>query len=114
MSAEFVICVYRPKSKGDPLFREALEEHLDVLDQGGYLASRQHLVMESEKDGAILELLEWKSKEAAGHAHNDPNVQAVWGKLSESAELLALKDLSEAGETFPHFRGYVPPESAGS
>lgn len=106
MSGEYVICIYRPKTRSDPAFRKALEEHLDVLDRGGYLASRQHLVMQSEKDGSVLELLEWKTSDAAGKAHDDPSVMAIWGRLSDFADILSLTDLAEAGETFPHFRPY--------
>ena len=103
MSGEYVICVYRPKKVEGDEFKKSLDEHLDVLDRGGYLASRQHLVLQSEKDGTVLELLEWKSRDAAGRAHNDPNVQKIWGQLSEVAELISLNDLAEAEETFPHF-----------
>ena len=106
MAAEFGICVYRPKAPDDGQFRRKLDKHLEVLDAGGYLASRRHLILESETDGAILELLEWKSSDAAGRAHDDPGVMAIWAELSEAADIIALKDLAEADRTFPHFRPY--------
>lgn len=112
MSSEFVICAYRPKPGEMESFRAALERHLDVLDDRGYLASRQHIVMESPRDGAVLEILEWKSRDAARLAHDDPTVQSVWGQLARSAELIALGDLAEAAETFPHFSLYGGSDSA--
>lgn len=107
VSGRYVICVYRPKPGAEAALAKALERHLDVLDRGGFLRSRDRLLLQSEQDGSILELFAWKSEEAAGQAHANPSVQQIWGELAEAAEMLSLKDLAEAGESFPHFNSLV-------
>ena len=56
--------------------------------------------MESEKGGAILEFLEWKSRDAAEQAHDDPNMLTIWERMSAMADTITLKDLAEAADTF--------------
>jgi hypothetical protein len=55
------------------------------------------------EDGSVIFLYEWASAQAARRAHDSPAVNAVWGRLSEVAEAIALDELEEASSPFPRF-----------
>jgi hypothetical protein len=107
MPSEYVICVYKPKPGMEKQLQDVLKKHLEVLVAAQLLASPDHLVMKSDTDGSYLEIIEWKSETAARHAHEDPSVTRIWSELGDCAEMVALKDIADAGVTFPHFRRVV-------
>jgi hypothetical protein len=55
------------------------------------------------KDGTIIEVSEWKSKEAIDAAHKNQIVWAMWNKFFELCDCVPLKTLAEAGEMFAGF-----------
>ena len=66
------------------------------------MTDRDSLVLRAA-DGTLLEIFEWKSREAVEKAHHDPVVRAMWGRFGEVCECQNLSSLPEAQELFPHF-----------
>ncbi len=56
-----------------------------------------------ERDGTIVEVSEWKSREAINAAHQNPNVLAMWQKFFALSDCVPLNTLSEAQEMFTEF-----------
>ena len=54
-------------------------------------------------DGTIVEVSEWKSREAIDAAHKNPNVLAMWNKFFAICDCVPLNTLAEAKEMFAGF-----------
>jgi quinol monooxygenase YgiN len=59
------------------------------------------------RDGTIVEVSEWKSREAIDAAHKSPKVLAMWDEFFAVCECVPLKTLAEANDTFA---GFTPVE----
>ena len=71
-----VIVAYRPKpGKGDEVLA-LVRSRVSNLRQEGLVTDRQPVIMRS-RDGIIVEVSEWKSREAIDAAHKNPNVLAM-------------------------------------
>jgi len=55
------------------------------------------------RDGTIIEVSEWKSRDAIDAAHKNPSVLALWGKFFEVCDCVPLKTVAEAEEMFAGF-----------
>jgi quinol monooxygenase YgiN len=55
------------------------------------------------RDGTIVEVSEWKSREAIDAAHKNPNVLAMWEEFFALCDCVPLNTLAEAGEMFAGF-----------
>ena len=51
--------------------------------------------------GMIIELSEWKSKEAIDAAHKNPNVLEIWNEFFAICDCVPFRTLAE--EMFPNF-----------
>src|SRR5438309_7028759 len=51
------------------------------------------------RDGTIVEVSEWKSREAIDAAHRNPNVLAMWEKFFAMCDCVPLNTLAEAQES---------------
>ena len=60
------------------------------------------MIMRS-RDGTIIEVSEWKSREAIDGAHKNPNVLAMWNKFFAVCDCVPLNTLAEAQEMFAGF-----------
>ena len=65
--------------------------------------SRAQLPFMRARDGTIIEVSEWKSREAIDAAHRNANVLAMWEKFFAACDCIPLKDLAEAREMFAGF-----------
>ena len=66
-----VIVAYRPKpGKGDELL-ELVQSRVPTLRQEGLVTDRAPTIMRA-RDGTIVEVSEWKSREAIDAAHKNP------------------------------------------
>ena len=63
-----VIACYRPKAGKNEALRALMQTHLSTLRSEGLVTDRKSIMMEA-KDGTILEIFEWKSREAIEAAH---------------------------------------------
>ena len=68
----------------------------------GLVTDREPVIMRS-RDGTIIEVSEWKSREAIDAAHKNPNVLAMWNKFFAVCDCVPLNTLAEAQEMFAGF-----------
>ena len=55
------------------------------------------------KDGTIIEVSEWKSRQAIEAAHRNPNVLAMWNKFFALCDCVPLNTVPETAEMFAGF-----------
>lgn len=97
-----VIVAYRPKpGKGDEVLA-LVRSRVPNLRQEGLVTDRQPVIMRS-RDGTLIEVSEWKSREAIDAAHKNPNVLAMWNRFFAVCDCVPLKTLAEAQEMFAAF-----------
>lgn len=100
--AEIVIAVYHPKPGQEERIAALVARHVPLLKARGLVTPRAPIAMRSA-GGALVEVFEWVDAAAAGRAHADPEVAALWAEMGTAAEFRCLADLPEATRTFPHF-----------
>lgn len=107
-TTETVIAAYRPKPGKDRELRKLIREHRRTLAEAQLVTQRKPLILRARSDGTLLEIFEWASARAPDRAHRHAPIRAMWRKLSEVADFVALSDIKEAGKAFSHFEGLAP------
>jgi quinol monooxygenase YgiN len=102
MAAVCVIVAYRPKPGEEEALLPLVRERVPTLRQEGLVTERAPVIMRA-KDGTIIEVSEWKSREAIDAAHQNPNVLAMWNKFFAICDCVPLNTLAEAKEMFAGF-----------
>lgn len=99
---EYVIAAYRPKPGGEAALLSCVKDHMSVLRQEGLVTDREALVLRAP-DGVILEIFEWKSREAVEAAHHNTAVRVLWARFDDCSTFGTLHALPGADQPFPHF-----------
>jgi quinol monooxygenase YgiN len=94
MNGVIVIVAYRPKPGKEKETLELVRSRVPTLRKEGLVRAR---------DGTIIEVSEWKSREAIDAAHKNPIVLAMWNKFFEACDCIPLNELSESAEMFAGF-----------
>jgi quinol monooxygenase YgiN len=102
MSGVVVIVAYRPKLGKENELRDLVRSRVPTLRKEGLVSDRVPTIMRS-RDGTIIEVSEWKSREAIDAAHKNPNVLAMWNKFFAICDCIPLNTLAEAKEMFAGF-----------
>jgi len=103
MSGVCVIVAYRPKPGGkEQEILKLVRARVLTLRKEGLVTDRVPTIMRA-KDGTIIEVSEWKSREAIDAAHKNPNVLAMWQRFFEVCDCVPLNTLAEAKEMFAGF-----------
>ena len=102
MSGVVVIVAYRPKPGKENELVDLVRSRVPTLRKEGLVSDRVPTIMRS-RDGTIIEVSEWKSREAIDAAHKNPNVLAMWNKFFAIRDCVPLKSLAEAEEMFAGF-----------
>ena len=102
MAGVCVIVAYRPKAGKESALLDMVRERVPTLRQEGLVTDRAPTIMRA-RDGTIIEVSEWKSREAIDAAHKNPNVLTMWGKFFEVCDCVPLKTIAEAEEMFAGF-----------
>jgi quinol monooxygenase YgiN len=97
-----VIVAYRPKSGRGGELLELVRSRVPTLRKEGLVSDRAPTIMRT-RDGTIVEVSEWKSREAIDAAHKNPNVLAMWEQFFALCDCVPLNTLAEAGEMFAGF-----------
>jgi quinol monooxygenase YgiN len=97
-----VIAAYRPRAGKDARLMELMKEHVPILRGQGLATERPAYAMRSV-DGTIIEVFEWKSKEAIESAHTNPAVLKMWEQFGEACEYTPLIHVKEASDLFAGF-----------
>jgi quinol monooxygenase YgiN len=102
MSGVVVIVAYRPKPGKENDLIDLVRIRVPTLRKEGLVSDRVPTIMRS-RDGTIIEVSEWKSREAIEAAHKNPNVLAMWNKFFAICDCIPLNTLAEANEMFAGF-----------
>src|SRR2546423_14894497 len=102
MSGVVVIVGYRPKPVKDTELVDLVPSRVPTLRKENLVTDRAPTIMRS-RDGTIIEVSEWKSREAIDAAHKNPNVLAMWNKFFAICDCVPLNTLPEAKEMFAGF-----------
>ena len=102
MAGICVIVAYRPKPGRDAELLEIVRSRVPTLRQEGLVTDRAPVLMRA-KDGTIIEVSEWKSREAIDAAHKNPNVLALWNRFFAVCDCVPLKTLAETDDMFAGF-----------
>ena len=97
-----MIVAYRPKPGKEQEILELVRDRVPTLRKEGLVTDRVPTMMRT-KDGTIIEVSEWKSREAIDAAHKNPNVLAMWNKFFAVCDCVPLKTLAEAEDMFAGF-----------
>jgi len=102
MKGVIVIVAYRPKPGKEKELLELVRNRVPTLRKENLVTDREPAIMRS-RDGTIIEVSEWKSREAIDAAHKNPNVLAMWDKFFAICDCVPLNTLAEAKEMFAGF-----------
>ena len=102
MSGVIVIVAYRPKPGKEKELLELVRNRVPTLRKEELVTDRVPTMMRA-RDGTIIEVSEWKSREAIDAAHKNPNVLAMWNKFFAICDCVPLNTLAEATEMFVGF-----------
>ena len=102
MNGVIVVVAYRPKPGKDEELLQLVRSRAPTLRKEALVTDRVPTIRRS-RDGTILEVSEWKSREAIDAAHKNPNVLAMWEKFFALCDCVPLKTLDEAAEMFAGF-----------
>lgn len=102
MNGVIAVVAYRPKAGKEKELLELVRARVPTLRKEGLATDRVSTIMRS-RDGTIIEVSEWKSREAIDAAHKNPHVLAMWNKFFALCECVPLKTLAEANDMFAGF-----------
>lgn len=102
MSGIIVVVAYRPRPGKEQELLQLVRGRVPALRKEGLATDRVPTMMRS-RDGTILEVSEWKSREAIEAAHKNPNVLAMWEKFFAVCDCVPLNSLPEAADIFAGF-----------
>jgi quinol monooxygenase YgiN len=102
MNGVIVVVAYRPKAGKEQELLELVRSRVPILRKEGLVTERIPTIMCS-RDGTIVEVSEWKSREAIDAAHKNPNVLAMWEKFFAVCDCVPLGTLPETAEMFAGF-----------
>ena len=102
MSGVCVIVAYRPKPGEENALLELVRNRVPTLRKEGLVTDRVPIIMRA-RNGTIIEVSEWRSREAIDAAHKNPNVLAMWEKFFAVCDCVPLNTLAEADEMFAGF-----------
>ena len=102
-----MIVAYRPKPGKEEELLSIVRTRVPTLRKEGLATDRAPLLMRA-KDGTLIEVSEWKSREAIDAAYKNPTVLAMWDKFFALCDCVPLKTVPESSEMFA---GFEPVES---
>jgi quinol monooxygenase YgiN len=102
MNGVCVIVAYRPKPGKEKELLDLVRSRVPTLEKEGLVTDRVPTMMRA-KDGTIIEVSEWKSREAIDAAHKNPTVLKMWDKFFAVCDCVPLKTLAEAEQMFAGF-----------
>ncbi len=102
MSGVIVIVAYRPKVGKENELLDLVRSRVPTLRKENLVTDRVPMIMRA-RDGTIIEVSEWKSRDAIDAAHKNSNVLAMWNKFFAVCDCVPLDSLAEAKEMFGGF-----------
>lgn len=87
--SETVICLYRVKPGQEDAFLRLLERHWPTLRDLGLATDdppQHYRGAEQSGEPLFVEIFQWASTDAAGVAHEHPEVMAIWEPMDRLTE----------------------------
>jgi len=97
------IATYKPKTGRENDFLKLLTNHIPTLHSEKLISSKDNYVMHS-KNGTIIEIFEWLSREAVDKAYETQCYGSFWQQIGERADVVSLNSLEETGQPFAGFK----------
>jgi quinol monooxygenase YgiN len=97
-----VIVAYKPKPGKAEALKELTKTHVPRLLKEGLVTDRKPVIVEAA-DGTIIEVFEWLSAEAIQKAHQNTEVQKMWGEYAAVCDYVPLNTVPEANNMFADF-----------
>jgi len=92
---KIVIAVYRPKPGSETALLELVKDHISLLRSESLVTDREPTAMQAQ-DGTLIEVFEWKSKDALEMAHTNKSVLAMWERFADVCEFLPISQVEDA------------------
>ena len=108
MEGIVVIVAYRPKPGHESELLELVRGRVPTLHKERFVTDRVPVIMRA-KDGTIIEVSEWKSRQAIEEAHKNPRVLAMWDKFFAVCDCVPLKTVPESETMFAGFEPILTP-----
>lgn len=103
MNTERIVIVgYKPLPGTETNLSKLIATHIPRLREEGLVSEREPIVMQA-KDGTIIEVFGWASKEAIERAHTNPVVQKMWAEFSKVCEYVPVGNIEEMKQMFSEF-----------
>jgi hypothetical protein len=102
MKGVLVIVAYRPKPGRQSETPDFVRSRVPTLRKNGLVTDRPPTIV-GARDGAIIEVSEWKPRQAIDAVHKNPNVAAMWNKFFDVCDGIPLNKLPESAEMFAGF-----------
>jgi hypothetical protein len=96
------IAIYHPKPGKESQLLEVIRDHMPILRSQNLITERKAMVMKAI-DHSIIEIFEWKSREAIGSAHTNPHVLQLWERFNEVCTYMKPVDIEEFHNLFSEF-----------
>ena len=106
-TGRIVIVAYKPSPGKEQALQNLLQVHFAVLDGEGLVTEKRPVIMVAN-DGTMIEVFEWKSKEAIDLAHTNPRIQKMWEEFGSVCEYIPISEVAEAKHLFPEFTPFDP------
>src|SRR5690348_7529113 len=97
-----VISAYKPKPGKEAELRAAVKTHVPILRELGMATERKVIAMQA-KNGTIIEVFEWVSKQSISDAHQHPTVHKMWAEFEACCEYEILSNIEECNGMFAEF-----------
>jgi hypothetical protein len=97
-----VIVGYKPIPGKESELESLMKSHWDILNKEGLVSSRKSIICKA-KNGTIIEIFGWKSKEAIESAHSNATVQRMWAEYSKVCEYIPIGVIEESQSMFSEF-----------
>lgn len=97
-----VIVAYKPFLDKESELEKLIETHWDILNNEGLVSNRKSIIMKA-KNGTIIEIFGWQSKDAMESAHSNETVQNMWAEYSKVCEYIPISEVQESQQLFSEF-----------
>ena len=101
-NGRIVFVGYRPKPGKEAALERLMLSHLSRLRKEGLVTDRPSIIFRAA-DGTVLEIFEWKSKQAIEQAHSNPEVQKLWVEYSKVCDYVPASQVKELSQLFSEF-----------
>lgn len=97
-----VIVGYKPKPGKQQALQRLLQSHVSILSGEDLVTERRSIIMQA-KDGTMIEIFEWKSRESIDLAHTNSRVQKMWEEFAMVCDYVPIAQVEEAAGLFSEF-----------